>query len=133
MSRKDTIPDVALTVNFTQLLGPHDFGKEDELLLGAALNVYVALTENIKDVLSTSRPIYLFPGTHSLAIANLIARQRLRPRELSTLGVDVCIACSKSVLRAQPWLTRTILDVQNVSHCRLDDDARGGHVHTRES
>lgn len=88
VSRKDTIPDVALTVNFTQLLGPHDFGKEDELLLGAALNVYVALTENIKDVLSTSRPIYLFPGTHSLAIANLIARQRLRPRELSTLGVD---------------------------------------------
>jgi hypothetical protein len=51
------------------------------------LKVYLAFTNNMQNVLETTHPILLFPGTHLVGLVNLIIRRRFRAPGVSSFGI----------------------------------------------
>jgi hypothetical protein len=66
---------------------PEEFPNTRADMIHDSLKVYLALTNSTKDVLLTTRPVPLFPGSNLLGVADLMIRQRLKPAWLSTLGL----------------------------------------------
>ncbi|KAJ2931024.1 hypothetical protein H1R20_g6098, partial [Candolleomyces eurysporus] len=83
----DTRPNLLLEANFTGLMSPGQLPNTDPNVLFDSLMVYLALTNNTNDVLSTTRPTSLFAGSNLVGVADLMVRQRLKVKELSTFGL----------------------------------------------
>ncbi|RXW14965.1 hypothetical protein EST38_g10892 [Candolleomyces aberdarensis] len=56
-------------------------------MLFDSLMVYLALANNTEDLFLTTRPTSLFAGSNLVGVADLLVRQRLKVRELSTFGL----------------------------------------------
>lgn len=81
-----TQPELKLTVNFTELLNPSD--RPGDLQLGFdTLLVYLALTNNTRDVMLSTAATPLLPGVNIVGFADVVVRQRLEEAHLSTLGL----------------------------------------------
>ncbi|KAJ2913309.1 hypothetical protein MD484_g7112, partial [Candolleomyces efflorescens] len=85
--REDIRPNLLLKANFTKLVASSDTPNDRADLISDSLMVYLALTTEIENVLLTTRSINLLPGTNLIGVADLIVRQRLKARELSTFGI----------------------------------------------
>ena len=83
----DTRPNLFLEANFTGLMSPGQLPNTNSDVISDSMRVYLAMTNDTEDVLLTTRPTYLFPGSNAIGVADLIVRQRLKVRELSTLGL----------------------------------------------
>ena len=79
-------PNFDLSVNYTGLLGG-SAAQSDRV--SDSVRVYLGMTGDIDKVYLSTEPVSLFPGTNTLAIANLVLRQRLSPASLATLGFEV--------------------------------------------
>ncbi|KAJ3510128.1 hypothetical protein NMY22_g16067 [Coprinellus aureogranulatus] len=76
------LPDVSLVVNFTGLVGNTLRWSWN------VVSVYVGLTEDPDNVFANTQPIFLFQGTHMIAVTDVQFRQQLKPPELGTLGFE---------------------------------------------
>ncbi|RXW15444.1 hypothetical protein EST38_g10419 [Candolleomyces aberdarensis] len=86
-NRADTRPNLFLTANFTGLMAPGVFPNTPADMISDSLKVYLALTNDTGDALLTTRPIPLLPGSNLVGVADLMVRQRLKLREVSTFGL----------------------------------------------
>jgi hypothetical protein len=68
-------------------MGPGHTPNAHPDMIWDALKVYLALTNNTKEALLTTRPTPLFPGNNLVGLADLMVRQRLKAGGLSTFGL----------------------------------------------
>lgn len=76
-----------LTVNFTELWEPNEQPSDPITPYFVPLLVYLALTDDLEDVLASTVATPLLPGTHLVGIPGYTVRQRLQVEHLSTLGL----------------------------------------------
>ena len=81
-------PNFDISVNYTGLLGGSAVQSDR---VSDSVRVYLGLTGDIDKVYLSTEAVSLFPGTNTLAVANLVLRQRLSPASLATLGFEVGI------------------------------------------
>lgn len=82
-------PNFDISVNYTGLLGGSAVQSDR---VSDSVRVYLGLTGDIEKVYLSTEPVSLFPGTNTLAVANIVLRQRLSPASLATLGFEVGVA-----------------------------------------
>ncbi|KAJ2931006.1 hypothetical protein H1R20_g6082, partial [Candolleomyces eurysporus] len=71
----DTRPNLFLEANFTGLMSPGQLPNTHSDVTSDAMRVYLAMTNNTEDVLLTTRPAYLFPGSNAIGVADLIYKK----------------------------------------------------------
>jgi len=84
VSAWDIRPDLRITANFTQIQGTA--ATLDHLGYNAVY-VFPAYTANVKDVVSTTTPLILHPGSDNIALLDRKWRQRLTPGWLASWGI----------------------------------------------
>lgn len=87
LANADIHPNLQLTVDFGVLLGPGKAPGTSADIVKEMVQVYLGLTEDIDDIISTTRPTPIQAGQNLLGMADLKVRQTLSPPEFSTLGI----------------------------------------------
>ncbi|KAJ3535449.1 hypothetical protein NMY22_g6486 [Coprinellus aureogranulatus] len=82
------LSNIRVSINFTELFDPEiGLGKQPAVIYNA-VRVYIGLAEEADNIVATTRPIHIFPGTHLLSIVDVLVRQQIRSPALATLGFE---------------------------------------------